>query len=108
MGGAVSRDLLQVRTVYAEPAALALPRGQQVLALWPDAEVVEVASALRIPQVHGADTSVDRWVRTKTEVLALGVRKTLTARKNERSANWIAPSTANGCAMACGYCYVPR
>lgn len=49
-----------------------------------------------------------RWVRTKTEVLALGVRKTLTARRNERSANWIAPSTANGCAMACAYCYVPR
>ena len=108
MVGTDRRDLLQVRTIYAEPAALALPRGQQVVSRWPGAEVVEVESALRIPQVHGADSSVERWVRTKTEVLALGVRKTLTARRNERSANWIAPSTANGCAMACGYCYVPR
>ncbi|MGQ7295645.1 spore photoproduct lyase family protein [Quadrisphaera sp. KR29] len=102
------RRLLDVRTVYAEPAALALPRGQQVVERWPGAEVVEVASALRIPQVHGDDASVERWVRTKTEVLALGVRRSLTARKNDRSANWIAPSLSNGCAMACAYCYVPR
>jgi spore photoproduct lyase family protein len=38
----------------------------------------------------------------------LGVKKSLTARPNGRSADWIAPSTANGCAMACAYCYVPR
>jgi spore photoproduct lyase len=102
------RPLLQVRRIYAEPAALALDRGRQVVARWPDAEVVEVASATRVEGLHDDAASVDRWVRTKTEVLALGVRKTLTARRNERSANWIAPSTANGCAMACAYCYVPR
>ena len=102
------RALLAVRTIYAEPAALALPRGQQVVARWPGANVVEVPSAQRIPGLHDDAASAQRWVRTKTEVLALGVRKTLTARRNERSANWIAPSTANGCAMACGYCYVPR
>ncbi|NQE71231.1 hypothetical protein NG2371_05703 [Nocardia gamkensis] len=38
----------------------------------------------------------------------LGVKKSLTARANGRSADWIAPSTSNGCAMACAYCYVPR
>ncbi|WP_308469789.1 spore photoproduct lyase family protein [Kineococcus rubinsiae] len=106
--GARRRELLDVRTIYAEEAALALPRGQQVLARWPGAQVVEVPSVQRIPAVHGDEANVGRWVRTKTEVLALGVRKTLTARRNERSANWIAPSTANGCAMACSYCYVPR
>ena len=58
--------------------------------------------------MHDEEASAQRWVRTKTEVLALGVRKSLSARRNERSANWIAPSTANGCAMACVYCYVPR
>ena len=73
--GTDRRQLLQVRTIYAEPTALALPRGQQVVSRWPGAEV-----------------------------LALGVCKTLPARRNERSANWIAPSTGNGCAMACGYC----
>jgi spore photoproduct lyase family protein len=38
----------------------------------------------------------------------LGEKKSLTVRPNGRSADWIAPSTSNGCAMACAYCYVPR
>jgi spore photoproduct lyase family protein len=100
--------LLQVRQVYAEPAALASPRGQQVLARFPGAEVVEVPSHWRIPELHGNQGNVERWVRVKSETLVLGVKKSLTARPNGRSANWIAPSTANGCAMACAYCYVPR
>lgn len=107
-GRARPRRLLDVRTIYAEPAALALGRGRQVVERWPQADVVEVASAARVPGLHDDAANVDRWVRTKTEVLALGVRKSLTARRNDRSANWIAPSTANGCAMACAYCYVPR
>ncbi|MBT0771233.1 spore photoproduct lyase family protein [Kineosporia sp. J2-2] len=100
--------LLDVRTIYAEPAALQLERGRQVVERWPGAEVIEVASANRIDAVHGDEQNVQRWVRVKTEVLALGVRKTMTARVNGRSADWIAPSAANGCAMACAYCYVPR
>ncbi|MPQ98509.1 spore photoproduct lyase family protein [Modestobacter sp. I12A-02628] len=100
--------LLRVREVYAEPAALASPRGQQVLARFPDAEVVEVPSHWQIPELHGNAGNVERWVRVKSEVLVLGVKKSLTARENGRSTNWIAPSTSNGCAMACAYCYVPR
>jgi spore photoproduct lyase family protein len=97
-----------VRQVYAEPAASASPRGQQVLARFPGAEVVEVPSHWKIPELHGNEGNVERWVRVKSETLVLGVKKSLTARPNGRSANWIAPSTANGCAMACAYCYVPR
>ena len=93
--------LLQVRQVYAEPAALASPRGRQVLARFPGAEVVEVPSHWKIPELHGNEGNVERWVRVKSETLVLGVKKSLTARPNGRSANWIAPSTANGCAMAC-------
>jgi spore photoproduct lyase family protein len=100
--------LLQVREVYAEPAALASARGQDVLARFPGAQVVEVPSHWRIPELHGNEGNVERWVRVKTETLVLGVKKSLTARPNSRSSNWIAPSTANGCAMACAYCYVPR
>jgi spore photoproduct lyase family protein len=104
----VDSRLLQVRTVYAEPAAAASPRGQQVLARFPGAELVEVPSHWQIPDLHGNEGNVDRWVRVKTETLVLGVKKSLNARPNTRSSNWIAPSTANGCAMACAYCYVPR
>jgi len=100
--------LLSVRRIYAEPAAADSPRGQQVLGRFPEATVVEVPSHWQIPELHGNEGNVDRWVRVKTETLVLGVKKSLSARPNDRSSNWIAPSTANGCAMACAYCYVPR
>jgi spore photoproduct lyase family protein len=100
--------LLQVRSVYAEPAALDSERGRQVLARFPDAEIVEVPSHWQIPELHGNAGNVDRWVRVKTETLVLGVKKSLSARPNGRSSDFIAPSTSNGCAMACAYCYVPR
>ena len=100
--------LLQIRRVYAEPAALDSPRGRSVLGRFPGAEVVEVPSHWQIPELHGNAGNVDRWVRVKTETLVLGVRKGLATRPNGRSADFIAPGLANGCAMACAYCYVPR
>jgi spore photoproduct lyase family protein len=100
--------LLDVGRIYAESAALASGRGQEVLARFPEAEVLEVPSHWRIPDLHGNAGNVDRWVRVKAETLVLGVKQSLSARPNDRSANWIAPSTASGCAMACVYCYVPR
>ncbi|MFG2300361.1 spore photoproduct lyase family protein [Actinacidiphila glaucinigra] len=113
-GGASFRDspaaarLLDVGTVYAEPEAAASPRGREILARFPDAEVVEVPSHWRIPGLHGNEGNAARWVRVKTRTLVLGVKKTLTVRPNGRSADWIAPGASNGCAMACAYCYVPR
>ncbi|MFE5190616.1 spore photoproduct lyase family protein [Streptomyces sp. NPDC056628] len=103
-----ARRLLPVRRIYAEPAAAASPRGRQVIARYPDAEVIPVASHWRIPGLHGNEGNIDRWVRVKGETLVLGEKKTLTTRPNGRSADWIAPGPSNGCAMACAYCYVPR
>ncbi len=100
--------LLDVRTVYAEPAALESARGREVLARFPGAEVVEVPSHWQIPELNGNEGNVERWVRVKTETLVLGVKKSLSARPNSRSSNWIAPSTANGCAMACAYFFQRR
>ncbi|MFD5800106.1 spore photoproduct lyase family protein [Streptomyces sp. NPDC127020] len=105
---AAARRLLPVREIHAEPAAAASPRGRQVLARFPEARVVEVDSHWRIPGLHGNEGNVERWVRIKGETLVLGERKTLATRPNGRSADWIAPGTSNGCAMACAYCYVPR
>jgi spore photoproduct lyase family protein len=104
----LDNHLLQVRTIYAEPAAADSPRGRQVRARFPDAELVEVPSHWQIPELHGNEGNVERWVRVKTETLVLGVKKSVSVRPNGRSADFIAPSTANGCAMACAYCYVPR
>jgi spore photoproduct lyase family protein len=104
----VDHRLFTVSRIYAEPAAAASPRGQQVLARFPAAEVVEVPSHWQVPELHGNEGNVERWVRVKSETLVLGVKKSLSTRPNGRSADFIAPSTANGCAMACAYCYVPR
>jgi spore photoproduct lyase family protein len=103
-----TRPLLDISRIYAEPAAMELPRGREILDRWPQAEVVPVESHWRIPELHGDEANVRRWVRIKTEALVVGVKKSLAARPNGRSADFIAPSTANGCAMACAYCYVPR
>ncbi|MBO1332754.1 spore photoproduct lyase family protein [Streptomyces sp. VRA16 Mangrove soil] len=100
--------MLDVREVYAEPAALASPRGRQIMANLPGVRVTEVPSHWRIPSLHGNDGNVTRWARIKTETLVLGTKRTLETRPNGRSADWIAPGPSNGCAMACAYCYVPR
>ena len=67
------RRLLDIRRIYAEPAALELPRGQEVVARWPGAEIVPVESHWLIPEVHGDEANVARWVRIKTEALVVGV-----------------------------------
>ncbi|WP_353946858.1 spore photoproduct lyase family protein [Streptomyces sp. HUAS MG91] len=105
---AQARRLLDIRSVYAEREALDSPRGRQIMARLPDAEVTEVAGHWRIPSLHGNEGNVARWTRIKTETLVLGVKRHLVTRPNGRSADWIAPGVSNGCAMACAYCYVPR
>ncbi|MEU1366583.1 spore photoproduct lyase family protein [Streptomyces sp. NPDC005803] len=103
-----ARRMLDVREVYAEPAALDSPRGRQIMARLPGVGVTEVESHWRIPALHGNDGNIGRWVRIKTDTLVLGEKHTLRTRPNGRSADWIAPGPSNGCAMACAYCYVPR
>jgi spore photoproduct lyase len=106
-GGGAGR-LLDIGRIYLEPEVVDHPRGREILAAHPGAERIEVPSHWQIPSLHGNEGNVDRWVRIKTETLVLGVKKGMTARRNDRSSHWVATSTANGCAMACAYCYVPR
>jgi spore photoproduct lyase len=107
-GAMNTSSLLDIRRIYAEPEAAESPRGQEILGRWPEATVVPVESHWRIPELHGDEANVRRWVRIKTEALVLGVKKSVVTRPNGRSADFIAPSLSNGCAMACVYCYVPR
>jgi spore photoproduct lyase family protein len=100
--------LLAIDTIYAEPAAMALPRGREVLDRFPGAEIVEVPSHWQIPGLHGNEGNVAAWNRIKRTHLVLGTLKSPRIRPNGRSSDFIAPSLANGCAMSCAYCYVPR
>lgn len=102
------RDLIDIDRIFHEPAVADFPRGREILARYPNAERIEVASHWNIPALHGNAGSVEDWVRIKRSTLVLGVKKGLAMRPNGRSAHFIAPSTSNGCAMACAYCYVPR
>ena len=102
------RDLIDIDRIFHEPAVADYPRGREILARYPNAERIEVPSHWNIPELHGNAGSVEDWVWIKRSTLVLGVKKGLAMRPNGRSAHFIAPSTSNGCAMACAYCYVPR
>ena len=79
-------QLFDVRRIYLEPAAAELQRRREVLARFPDAERVEVASHWKIPTLHGNEGSAEDWLKIKREVLVLGVKKGLAMRPNGRSA----------------------
>ena len=101
-------DLLTIHEIYHEPNVKEFKRGREILARYPDAKLVEVASHNQIPELFGFEGSVEDWLWNKKNVLILGTKKALSARPNTRSSHWIAPSHSNGCTMSCSYCYVPR
>jgi spore photoproduct lyase family protein len=105
---APAEGLLRVEKIYHEPNVADWARGREILARFPDAERVEVPSHWNIAGLHGDADGVGDWNRNKKTVLVLGTKKGLGIRPFYRSADFIAPSQANGCAMACSYCYVAR
>jgi spore photoproduct lyase family protein len=100
--------LLDIGTIYHEPNVEKYARGREILARFPDAQRIEVPSHWNIAGLHGNEGESENWLRNKRTVLVVGVRKSLQFRPNGRSADFIAPGHANGCAMSCAYCYVPR
>lgn len=101
-------DLLDIKEIYLEPAVRQYKRGQEILARFPDAKLIEVPSHWKILSLHGFQGAVENWLKIKRNVLILGVKKSLSCRPNNRSSNFISPSESNGCTMSCAYCYVPR
>ena len=79
---------------------------ENIISRFPDAEIVEVESHWKIPELVGADAG--DWMRNKRENLVLGIKSGLTHQKNGRSADFIAASNTNGCLSSCQYCYVAR
>jgi spore photoproduct lyase len=101
-------DLLSIHEIYLEPSVYDYARGREILAKYPDAKLVEVASHWKIPELFGFEGSVEDWLWNKKNIIILGTKKSLSARPNTRSSHWVAPSQSNGCTMSCSYCYVPR
>lgn len=105
---ALPRDILDIDTVYMEAEVETFARGRETLTRYPSARRIVVPSHDRIPTLYGNEGNAEDWLRIKQRTLVLGIKKSMAMRPNERSSNFIAPSTSNGCAMACAYCYVPR
>ncbi len=100
--------LLTISMIYHEASVPEYARGREILDRFAGAERIVVPSHWNIPELHGNADLVSEWNTVKRTVLVLGVKKGLQIRPFYRSADFIAPSTANGCAMACSYCYVGR
>ena len=79
---------------------------ENIISRFRDAEIVEVESHWKIPELVNADAG--DWMRNKRENLVLGIKSGLTHTKNGRSADFIAASNSNGCLSSCQYCYVAR
>jgi DNA repair photolyase len=79
---------------------------ENIINRFPDAEIVEVESHWKIPELYRADAG--DWMQNKRENLVLGIKSGLTHQKNGRSADFIAASNSNGCLSSCQYCYVAR
>ncbi|MFD2934394.1 spore photoproduct lyase family protein [Spirosoma flavum] len=77
-------------------------RGEAVLAQFPDAQTLEVKQHNRLPELGM------NHFKIKSDVLVLGRLKTQDIKWSGRSADYIAPSLANGCFGGCAYCYVDR
>ncbi|SDK73232.1 spore photoproduct lyase family protein [Catalinimonas alkaloidigena] len=92
---------LQPRYILYTPDALN-HRGQAVLERYSDAERIVIKQHNRLP-----DLGLKHF-RAKSDLLVLGRLKTLVNKDNGRSADYIAPSLANGCFGGCTYCYVDR
>ena len=100
--------LLKVSRIYLEPDVEGFTRGRDILARFPGAERVPVRSHWNIPGLFGNEGNAEAWNRIKGSTLVLGVKKSMSFEANGRSADFLPPSTANGCVMSCAYCYVPR
>ena len=92
------------RSIYGD--FLWRANAENIISRFPDAEIIEVESHWKIPELNNADAG--DWMRNKRENLVLGIKSGLTHQKNGRSADYIAASNSNGCLSSCQYCYVAR
>lgn len=77
-------------------------QGTAIIDRFPDAQTMQVRQHNRLP-----DLGLSHY-KAKSDLLVLGTLKSQTIRWSGRSADFIAPSLANGCFGACAYCYVDR
>ena len=99
-----ARRVMDINLIYMEPQVEEYERGRAILAKFPDAKRIEIASHWNNPALSQNEDLVGDWVKVKRHTLVLGVKKSLSCMPYERSCDFVAPSHANGCSLACAYC----
>lgn len=100
--------LLDIKKIYLQDKAKEYSTTYEVLLKNPNAEIIPVSNHWNIPELNGNPDLVKSWNKVKREYLVLGVLSSMRFQENGRSTDYISPSFANGCSMACTYCYVAR
>ena len=103
-----SKRLFDIRTMFIQSESIGSKTANFLMSEYPGARIVEVKSHWNIPELHGNEDLIKDWNKVKRHVVVLGVKSSMKIQDNGRSTDFIAPSHANGCRMACNYCYVPR
>lgn len=101
-------SLLDIKKIFLQEKAKEYPSTEKILLKYPQAEIIPVASHWNIPELHGNQELLKSWNKVKREYLVVGVLSSMRFQENGRSTDYISPSFANGCSMACTYCYVAR
>lgn len=104
----VDSTILEIKKIYVQNEAKKYARTHEILAEYPDAEIVEVDSHWKLDELNQNPELIREWTQVKAHTLVLGVKESIASRPNGRSTDFIAPSIANGCTGACSYCYVAR
>lgn len=91
--------------VYVETGCEKYSLGKQLIERYSGlgAEIIEVESHNKIPETRAMPGS--RFPKMK-DYLVLGIRKSLTHRKNNKTSDFLVPYTSSGCAAMCLYCYL--
>lgn len=77
-------------------------RGKDIIQQYKQAEAHQIQQHNRLPALE-----ISHY-KAKSDILVLGRLKSLACKWSGRSADYIAPSLANGCFGGCAYCYVDR
>jgi spore photoproduct lyase family protein len=100
--------IVDPKNIYIQSKAKNTKIANEIIGKFPHANLIEVASHWNIPQLHGNSELASKWFSVKKETLVIGALSSMSFKENGRSTDYISPSLANGCAMACNYCYVAR
>lgn len=91
--------------IYVETGCDKYSLGRQLIKKYSDegVEIVEIEDHNRIPELRERPNS--EFPKMK-DYLVLGIRKSLTHKKNNKTSDFLVPWTSSGCSAMCLYCYL--